>query len=189
MIKKEWGKSPAKIPRWGVFKSKIPHIFLSTIYQLFIQMKFLTNEHNQTQPDKKNRAYQGFRGLCRYEQTQPDSTRQAPLSSHNPEVVGSSPAPATIKILKSQDSRIFLCFSIGKIAVSAAALTLTHGKTVSVSMGQDAPSITPSKTFGNRIPHSKRSVSNTGAADFIRIAVFPENRHSCSVFTVFSGSG
>ena len=97
MIKKEWGKSPAKIPRWGVFKSKIPHIFLSTIYQLFIQMKFLTNEHNQTQPDKKNRAYQGFRGLCCYEQTQPDSTRQAPLSSHNPEVVGSSPAPATIR--------------------------------------------------------------------------------------------
>ena len=49
-----WGKSPTKIPRWGVFKSKIPHIFLSTIYQLFIQMKFLTNEHNRTQPDKKN---------------------------------------------------------------------------------------------------------------------------------------
>ena len=97
MIKKEWGKSPAKIPRWGVFKSKIPHIFLSTIYQLFIQMKFWTNEHNQTQPDKKNWAYQGFRGLCCYERTQPDSTRQAPLSSHNPEVVGSSPAPATIR--------------------------------------------------------------------------------------------
>ena len=96
MIKKEWGKSPAKIPRWGVFKSKIPHIFLSTIYQLFIQMKFWTNEHNQTQPDKKNWAYQGFRGLCRYEQTQPDSTRQTSLSSHNPEVAGSSPVSATM---------------------------------------------------------------------------------------------
>ena len=56
-----------------------------------------TTRHNQTQPDKKNRAYQGFRGLCRYEWTQLDNTRQATLSSHNPEVVGSSPIPAPIK--------------------------------------------------------------------------------------------
>lgn len=92
-----WGKSPAKSPGGEFSKAKSPHIFLSTIYQLFIQMKFLTNEHNQTQPDKKNRAYQGFRGLCRYEWTQLDSTRQVSLSSHNPEVGGSSPSPATIR--------------------------------------------------------------------------------------------
>lgn len=76
-------------------------------------MKFWTNEHNQTQPDKKNWAYQGFRGLFRYERTQSDSTRQAPLSSHNPEVAGSNPVSATIKItwLEIVSSQVILFIS------------------------------------------------------------------------------
>ena len=42
--------------------------------------------------------------------------------AHNPEVAGSSPVSATIKVLKSQDFRTFLLFSASKGSAPTSAV-------------------------------------------------------------------